>query len=389
VENLLKRARRSPLATVAPSAEEHAPGRLNGSGPVAIIDIGSNSVRLVVYERMSRSPMPLFNEKELAGLGRGIATTGRLNDEAVELSLAAIRRFRILCDQMHVKTVHVLATAAAREASNGPDFLREVEAITGVHPELLSGREEARLSAMGVLSGIHRPDGIAGDLGGGSLEVVDVRGAQVGIGETFPLGGLRLEEMSEKSLRKAEKIASDIVGASAVLAQGQGRPFYAIGGTWRSLARLHMRQTGYPLHIMHQYSMGAEEAAEFCRVVARRDAEALDSIEAVSKSRRNLLPYGAIVLEQVIRVMKPSEVILSALGVREGLLYDRLDEKTQALDPLITASEEMALLRSRSPGHSHELGPWTGQALAALGISLPAGRHRLAGAPRLSRRAEP
>jgi exopolyphosphatase/guanosine-5'-triphosphate,3'-diphosphate pyrophosphatase len=221
---------------------------------------------------------------------------------------------------------------------------------------------------MGVLSGIHEPDGIAGDLGGGSLEVVDIQGKQIGLGETFPLGGLRLEETSEKSLKKAEKIASEALSNSSVLAKGQGRPFYAIGGTWRSLARLHMRQKGYPLHIMHEYAIPAGEALDFCRMVARRDADSLDSIEAVSKSRRLLLPYGAIVLEQVIRAMKPSEVILSALGVREGLLYELLDSDTRALDPLISAADELALLRSRSPGHVRELGPWTGQALAAIGI---------------------
>lgn len=359
------------------AAHEYAPGRLNGSGPVAIIDIGSNSVRLVVYERLSRTPMALFNEKELAGLGRGIAGTGRLNEQAVEAALAAMRRFMGLCEQMHVQSVHVLATAAAREATNGAAFLAEVEEITGAEVALLSGPEEARLSAMGVLSGIHEPDGIAGDLGGGSLEVVDIKRREVGLGETFPLGGLRLEEMSDKTLKKAEKIATDALSSSAVLANGKGRPFYAIGGTWRSLARLHMRQKGYPLHIMHEYAIPADEALDFCRMVARRDAESLDSIEAVSKSRRLLLPYGAIVLGEVIRVMKPSVIILSALGVREGLLYDLLDPETQAIDPLVSAAAELALLRSRSPGHAHELGPWTGQALAAIGIDETAEEARL------------
>lgn len=321
--------------------------------------------------------MPLFNEKELAGLGRGVATTGRLNDEAVATSLDAIRRFKVLCEQMGVKTMHVLATAAARDASNGPEFLNSVESITGLHPALLSGPEEARLSAMGVLSGIHKPDGIAGDLGGGSLEVVDVKNGRIGIGETFPLGGLRLEEVSDRTVRKAEKIVVEALANSKVLSGGQGRAFYAIGGTWRSLARLHMRQKGYPLHIMHQYSMPASEALEFCRMVARRDAESLDSIEAVSKSRRALLPYGAIVLEQLIRVMKPSEIVLSALGVREGLLYDLLPDAEKAEDPLIAASEELAVLRSRSPGHARELGPWSGQALAAMGFEETEDEQRL------------
>lgn len=347
---------------------EHAPGRLHGLGPIAIIDIGSNSVRLVVYERACRMPMTLFNEKELAGLGRGIATTGRLNDEAVETALAAIRRFMVLCRQMGVVRLHVLATAAARDASNGQQFLDDVGAITGVHPVLLSGREEARLSAMGIVSGIHRPDGIAGDLGGGSLEVVDINGTNVGIGESFPLGGLRLEESSDRTIRKAERITADILANSSVLTGGQGRTFYAIGGTWRSLARLHMRQKGYPLFIMHEYAIPAADALEFCRMVARRDAETLDSIDAVSKSRRALLPYGAVVLGEVIRLMKPSQIVISALGVREGLLYDELSPEERAEDPLIVAAEELALLRSRSPGHARELGPWTGQTLAAMGL---------------------
>ncbi len=255
---------------------EDAPGRLNGGGPVAIIDLGSNSVRLVVYERLSRSATPLFNEKELCGLARGVATRGRLEPEAIASALTAVRRFVALTTQMRVGALHVLATAASREASNGPDFMAAVEQITGIKPTVLSGGEEARLSAQGVVSGFHKPDGVAGDLGGGSLEVVDIRDNKTGDGETFPLGGLRLEESAEKSLKKAEKITAEVLEKSKVLPGGEKRKFYAIGGTWRSLARLHMRQLGYPLHVMHHYSIDADEAADFCRMVARRDIESLE-----------------------------------------------------------------------------------------------------------------
>ena len=346
-----------------------APGRLaDGGGPVAIVDIGSNSVRLVVYERLARSATPLFNEKELCGLARGLETRGRLEPEAIASALTAIRRFRALTTQMNVESLHVLATAAPREASNGREFIAAVEAITGVQVKLLSGAEEARLTALGVISGIHNPDGIAGDLGGGSLEVVDIRKGDVGTGETFPLGGLRLEEASERTLKKAEKIAADHLANSAVLAGGNRRPFYAIGGTWRSLARLHMRQKGYPLHVMHNYRIQADEASDFCRMVARREIDSLDSIEVVSRNRRPLLPYGAAVLDQVIRVMRPTEIVMSALGVREGLLYDLLAPAEKARDPLIAACEELAFLRSRSPRHVHELTPWTKAVFDAIGL---------------------
>jgi exopolyphosphatase/guanosine-5'-triphosphate,3'-diphosphate pyrophosphatase len=348
---------------------EIAPGRIYDGGPVAIVDIGSNSVRLVVYERLSRSATPLFNEKELCELARGVASTGRLNPAAIASALAALRRFTALTRQMGVSATYVLATAAAREAVNGAEFVASVEAVTGCKVAVLSGAEEARLTALGVVSGIHNADGIAGDLGGGSLEVVDVKGTRVGIGETFPLGGVRLEDASDKSVKKAEKIAADLLSASKVLSDTPSkRAFYAIGGTWRSLFRLHMRQKGYPLHVMHQYAIDPDEASEFCRMVSRRDLESLDSIEVVSRARRALLPYGAVVLDQIIKLMKPSHIVMSALGVREGRLFDLLDAEAKAQDPLIAACEELAYLRSRSPRHVHELFAWSSQVFSALGI---------------------
>ena len=334
-------------------------------------------MRLVVYERLSRSATPLFNEKELCGLDRGMATKGRLDPQAMADALTAIRRFVALSRQMNVTDFYVIATAAPREAANGPDFIAAVEASTGVKVDLLSGKEEARLSAMGVLSGFREPNGVVGDLGGGSLELVDIQGRTPGLGESFPLGGLRLEEASEKSLKKAEKMVAEALAGSKVLAAGEKRPFHAIGGTWRSLARLHMRQTGYPLHVMHHYVIKADEAADFCRMVSRRDIDSVDSIEVVSRARRALLPYGAIVLEQVIRTMRPSSIVISALGVREGLLYDLLSDEEKGLDPLIAACDELAYLRSRSPRHARELDPWTAMVFQAIGLDETAEEARL------------
>ncbi len=313
----------------------------------------------------------------MCGLGRGLATRGRLEPEAIASALTAIRRFAALVKQIGATALHVLATAAVRDASNGPDFIASVEAITGVKAMVLAGSEEARLSAQGVVSGFHQPDGIAGDLGGGSIEVVDIRDNKTGIGESFPLGGLRLEEMAEGSIKKAEKIATEALDKSKVLRGGEKRIFYAVGGTWRSLARLHMRQGGYPLHVMHHYAIEAGEAADFCRMVARRELDSLDSIEVVSRNRRPLLPYGAVVLEQVIKVMKPSQVVLSALGMREGLLYELLDPETKARDPLLCACEELSFLRSRSPRHAHELAEWSAMAFRVIGLDETEAETRL------------
>jgi len=327
---------------------------------VAVIDIGSNSVRLVVYEALERSLITIFNEKALCGLGREVQSTGLLAPDAVERALMALRRFRALCRIQQVGKVLAIATAACRDASNGPDFIKEAERICGVPIEILSGPREAKLSALGVVSGIHRPDGIVGDLGGGSLELIDVRGNAVRSGVTLPLGSLALQDSSHKSIKQAERIVrSDLIDV-AQLKAGRGRTFYAVGGTWRALARIHIIQSGYPLGVMHGYSIPAAEALEFARRLRRLAATGmLADIEAIAEARRPLMAYGALVLEYVIRVARPKTIMFSTFGVREGLLYSMLPDAERAKDGLLTAAQELNELLSRSARHARELIEWT------------------------------
>ncbi|WP_417684053.1 Ppx/GppA family phosphatase [Roseibium sp.] len=346
-----------------------ARGRLNGSGPIAVVDIGSNSVRLVVYERMARTPTMLFNEKVLAGLGRGIAATGRLCDESVALALNAIHRFRALCQHIGVQEVRVVATAAARDAANGAEFVAKVEDVLGAPVRILNGNEEAYYSALGVIAGFWKPRGMVGDLGGGSLELVHVSGDTPGIGATFPLGGLRLQEEAAGSLEAAVAISQNALAVYEWPEMNDGeRVFYAVGGTWRSLARLHLFQKKYPLHVMHNYEIPADEAIAFCRSVQKENLEDVPRAEAVSKQRRSLVPYGAVVMEQILTAMKADKVVLSATGVREGLLHEALPPEIQAQDPVVEAARELAILRARSPDHAEELIGWTDQIFSALGM---------------------
>lgn len=347
---------------------QSAPGRIPGRGPVAVIDIGSNSVRLVVYERLARSPTPLFNEKMLAGLGSGVAETGRLAEDAVAKTAAALRRFRALSTQMQVSDLYVVATAAAREADNGPEFIGEVERIFGCPATVLTGVEEARMAALGVVAGFESPDGVAGDLGGGSLELTEVTGTQIGAGVSLRLGGLQLQSASRGSLKTARELARKAISASGATDVLNGRTFYAIGGTWRSLARLHMHECGYPLHVMHGYRMAADDLDDFLKAIARGALEAVPGIHVVSKQRQALLPFGAIVLSELLRAGKPRCITVSALGVREGLLYSMLSPDAQAEDPLISACRELSVLRARSPEHSEELIAWCDGALAGLDL---------------------
>jgi exopolyphosphatase/guanosine-5'-triphosphate,3'-diphosphate pyrophosphatase len=352
-------------------------GRLPNTRPTAIVDIGSNSVRLVAYEGLTRAPTPLFNEKALCGLGKGVATTGSLAEGGMAQALASLRRFRKLCEFMQISDVRPVATAAARDAANGAQFLKEASEAIGRPIELISGLREAHLSALGVISTIHQADGVVGDLGGGSLELIDVKNGATGEGVSLKLGSLALMDAAGCSVKNAQRIAKLELAEAAPLDFLRGRTFYAVGGTWRSLAKLHMRQRNYPLEVMHGYIIPARDAADFASLVERVDTEALVSVGAISSQRRPALAYGAVVLEEIIRRGKPGKVVISIGGLREGLLYESLSPEMQARDPLLEAAREYNLLRSRSPQHGEDLIGWSDAFMESSRIDETAEEKRL------------
>lgn len=358
-------------------------GRLKQRVPVAVIDIGSNSVRQVIYEGLTRAPAVLFNEKILCGLGEGLVASGKLNEIAVERALRAIRRFVALQDQTHVGEVHIVATAAARDASNGPDFIRRVHELTDCDVEVLTGEMEAYYAALGIKAGFHHPVGIVGDLGGGSLELAGINGG-VEDPVSLPLGGLRLRELASDDLDKARKIARDHFRDTRTkwpnsASQGR-RTFFAVGGTWRSLGKLHIANQHYPMPSVHEYQIDGDELSRFCRKILDEGLDGFRGINAVSKNRRELLPYGAVVLREFISAYEPDRIALSSLGVREGFLYSRLKATEKAKDSLLVGARDLSVLRARSPDHCVELAEWTGAAFATLGINETEDdrRHRIA-----------
>ena len=343
-----------------------AQGRLREREPVAIIDIGSNSVRLVMYEGLSRSPAVLFNEKVLCGLGQGVAKTGKLDETAMDRAIKAIKRFKHLSDQSGVSELHILATAASREAENGQTFIDAVEEICGSKVQLLSGDMEAYYAGLGASSGFYDPDGIVGDLGGGSMELIPTN-AKPKHGGTTPLGGLRLQETSKGDAQQAGKIAKKELSKIKMKWPGKRKCFYAIGGTWRNLARLHLFDCEYPLDVVHGYTVKTKDYIEFCKRVTKDNLDEFKGIEEISKNRRNLLPYGAAAMIETLDYLGAKEVVMSATGLREGYLYSLLDDETKASDALLEATGELAILRSRSPQHSLELADWTEEAFKAIG----------------------
>ena len=324
---------------------------------MAIIDIGSNSVRLVVYSGPARIPSVIFNEKVMAGLGRGVVQDGALDRADEERALAALRRFRLLIDQMGVRNVRAVATAAVRDASNGEEFLEKVRAV-GFEPELLPGDQEGHMAGRGVLSGIPGADGLVGDLGGGSLELVDVSDEKVRTSASLPLGVLRIDaEQGEAALAKRVAKALDRCGFRE---RGKDRPFYLVGGSWRALARIDMDRIHYPLPIMHQYRMAPDRPAALQSEISGLHKADLKHLPSFSTSRLPTLPAANMLLKILVRELRPSELIVSSFGIREGLLYDALDPDTRRLDPLIEAAREVGGQIGRFDEHGALLDRWIG-----------------------------
>ena len=355
-----------------------ARGRLPHLEPIGVIDIGSNSVRLVVYEGPSRSPVSLFNEKVLCGLGKSIATQGKLGEEAKVRALRALKRFRAVSDILGVRQLRVLATAAVREAVDGPDFITAGELACGAKMTVLTGAQEAEYAAAGILMGFRDPDGVAGDLGGGSLELIDVRGGELAGAVTLPLGGLRLIDVSGGDKDKAARLVDEHLRRAEWLSKGAGRPFFTVGGTWRAFARLHMAEFDYPLRVAHGYRIKTPDAIEFCgKLIKTKKMSSLKGIEGISSARREIIPFGALVLESLLKRIQPSEVVISVCGIREGLLYKLLAPEDQRKDPLIAFCLDYAQLRSRSPGHAQELFAWSDALFSPPGPDETAEEKRL------------
>jgi exopolyphosphatase / guanosine-5'-triphosphate,3'-diphosphate pyrophosphatase len=336
-------------------------GRLRGAKPVAVIDIGSNSIRLVVYEGISRSPTPLFQEKAMCGLGRYLNSTRRLNESTIPYALASLARFSEIARNCGVKKrdLYPFATAAVRWAEDGEEFLAQAEKVCGTSIAVIGNTEEAELAAIGVKAGFKEPMGIVGDLGGGSLELIGTSPETKNKTVSLPLGGLALLDRTKGEKAAAIPIIEKALASLGWLASARGLTFYAVGGTWRTLAKLHIFQTAHPLTAVHGYRLDAAKAVQLTARIANSSPSALRRMEGMTDGREETLPFGALLLNTIVHRMQPSAVVFSAFGVREGIIYRQLTEAERDKDPLLAACEEIAQLRARSKAHANELLGWT------------------------------
>ena len=332
-----------------------------GSQPrCAVVDLGSNSVRLVVFEGLGRNPVAIFNEKAVLRLGRGLQTTGRLNEDGLAAALVVMQRYHAIARAMGASPFEVLATAAVRDATNGPEFVAGLqERMPGTAIHVLSGEQEASLSAAGVLCGIPQADGILADIGGGSLELVRLTAGRPGVARTLPLGVIRLADRSEGDLVRARALAEADLADVPWLSQCPGRDLYLVGGAWRALARIHMTQTGYPLSIVHHYTIDREEARDLTGVIGSATRRMLEKLPGAPRRRLDDLPFAAIVLRRVLRATGARRVVFSANGIREGWFMQRVPPEAAALDPVLAASRDLGAAQGRDPRFPPALLAWT------------------------------
>lgn len=330
---------------------------MNLEGPQAIIDIGSNSIRLVVFGGAARAPVVLYNEKVMAGLGRGVIGTGALDPESIAMALAGLDRFARLVEGMQLADLRVVATAAVREASNGAEFVEQVRAL-GLPVEVLDGEAEANGAGYGVIAAMPWADGLVADMGGGSLELVRVSAGTIGERASFPLGALRVAAIRAKGKGRIKRQLNADLKQLGWLDECRGKPLYLVGGTWRSLSRVHMHRQQFPLTVIGNYTFPAADAKPLFDAVTGMDKSALKAIPQVKSARIPYLEDGAALLDALVTAVGPREIAVSGFGLREGLLYASLTAEQQARDPLVEGVRYLTEAQQQFPGYAEALSGW-------------------------------
>jgi len=361
------------MALPAPSIATPAPGGDAAERRrVGVIDIGSNSIRLVVFSGATRAPLPIFNEKVLCGMGRRLHSTGKLDPDGVDLALANLPRFAAAAEALGVDRLRVVATAAIRDALDGAQFIARVRETSGLKIEIISGETEARLSALGLVSSLPEADGVMGDLGGGSLELVRLDKGVLGPQATLKLGPLRLNE-AEREGENIGKLVKEELSDLRWLPGLAGRTFYAIGGAWRALARIHQAHTDYRLRVIDGYRVEPRGFREFLGLVAKMSEAGLKQLPDVPAKRLDTLRPAARILRHIIAIGEPRHLVFSAQGLREGIIYDDLPEAKRRDDPLLAAAADIA----RHFGRFARLGPGLARWTEPLFKSEPKPERRL------------
>jgi exopolyphosphatase/guanosine-5'-triphosphate,3'-diphosphate pyrophosphatase len=301
----------------------------------AIIDLGSNSIRMLIYDDFKLNPIPLFNEKAVCKLGKNLDKSKKLNADGCVSALKVLNRFKEILEVSEVRNLQIVATAALREADDAKSFLDKVEEIFNTEPRVLTGEEEAETAANGVILGFGNIDGVVADLGGGSLELTRVSNNIIHEKISLPLGVLRLMNNPIIKKKNLPKYIRNMLKDYKWLIEKKLKNLYVVGGTWRALLKNHIYQDDYPLHVLHQYRLNRYSAVKYLNKISNLNKSSLKSLEPITKSRTQFLPYSSIILNELIEIVDPKYIICSISGLREGhmdFIYNKDKTKIDILN---------------------------------------------------------
>ena len=295
----------------------------------------------------------------MAALGTGVSEHGRLQPDRMVVAVEALKRFALLCREMGVAEIEAYATAAVRLADNGWGFVEAVKHECGIDIRVIDGEREGYFSAMGVLAGIPLAEGVVGDLGGGSLELARIEDGRPTKVTSLPIGSLKLAEARAAGPKKLAKLVRKALDTVDWAGEGNGLPFYMVGGSWRALAQLHMHLTDAPLPIAQQYELTTKAIDRLARAVPNLSEKRLASVRQLSTERIPHLPGAALLLRKVMKRLGSSHGIVSSYGIREGIFFDGLPEGVAVRDPFLAAAREEGRSYARFPKLSTALFDWT------------------------------
>ena len=345
---------------MATPAHRTAPPRLiTTPGELAVIDVGSNTARLVLFDTTASGGLrSVFESKEVPRLIQGVRRDGSLTADAIDRGVAAMRRFARQLEASGRPTTVAVATSAVRDAPNGEKFLSRVRSETGLEIRTLSGSEEARYAYLGVAAAWQLDNDLVVDLGGGSLQAASTRDGQLSRVVSLPLGALRVTQRfllhdppkARELDALREHVRDEFAGLPALHRETR---LFGIGGTIRCLARVLIEIEEYPLSLVHGYTIRARQLPELEEVLAGIPNRRRREIAGISSHRADVIVAGIITVEELLRATGQKSLIVSGTGIREGIALETIGASLPASTETLTYRSVTAAARAFGFSLSH------------------------------------
>lgn len=333
---------------------------------IAIIDVGSNSARLVITQIYKNGAYNMvYNQKEALRLSQKVDKQGLLTPEAFADTLECMRSFASMCKLFNVDKVVAVATAAVRNAKNGKELTTLVEQETGINLHILTGKMEAYISYLGVINTVNVKDGIIFDLGGGSTELVLFRDRKIVESVSLPFGCVNLTTMFNTKDKMPATVFSDI--SYLVISRldklqwlkNASLPLIGVGGTARTMAKIEQKKQKYPASKIHNFQFSTQAFKATFNLLRDTSLDQRRKISGLSNDRSDIILAGSSVIQCLLEATGSKKVVISGCGLREGLFLDYYSKKEKlpviAKDILEESTRNILLLYSTDIKHSEHI----------------------------------